>query len=62
MATLPKLRKLEGLTLQAKITLTREMRLRLLLAMWLIRLAGWILGCRIEVEKNIDSSPDAPAA
>lgn len=55
MATLPKVRRLEGVTLHLDITLTRELRLRLLLAMWLIRLASRVLGCRIEVENNIEA-------
>lgn len=59
------LKTLEGVSITATITLAREMRLRLFIATRLIKLAGWILGCRIEVEPNPNGgssieSQDAP--
>lgn len=58
------LKTLGGVSIIATITLARE-RLRLFIATRLIKLAGWILGCQIEVEPNPNGggsieSQDAP--
>mgnify|MGYP001605636406 CR=1 FL=1 len=44
------LRKMENVTLT--VTITREFRLRIWLALLFIRLAGKILGANVEVKEN----------
>jgi len=45
------LRRLEDVTLTVHVEVTKKWRLRLWLATQLIRLAGWILGSRVEIDR-----------
>jgi hypothetical protein len=43
-------------TLTIKVNITRELRIRCAIAIWLIRVASWVLGCGFHViEMNEDN-------
>ena len=47
-----KLRKLTGVTLSINFKVTREFKLRLAVARFLITLASWVLGCGVDFDEG----------
>ncbi len=42
---------MKHLTLKVKVTGLRRWRVRVTVAGWLIHLAGWLVGCKVEVTR-----------
>ena len=50
-----KIRRLKGQTLELKIRITKELRVRIFICKLLLRLAAWVLGMKSEIliEKDV---------
>lgn len=53
--TVDAVKLMADVTLTVKLRRTHELRARAWLAGWLIRLAGWVLGCNVRIEGRADA-------